>query len=81
MQNQLHPARFIEEALEDQRVLGGHRTERTTALVEIFHHLFGGSERQALAAYYQGARALQDAGFLPGTKQYVDDILALKTRF
>ncbi len=44
-------------------------------------HLFGGSERQALAAYYQGARALQDAGFLPGTKQYVDDILALKTRF
>ena len=44
-------------------------------------HLFGGSERQALAAYYQGARALQDAGFLPGTKQYVEDILALKTRF
>ena len=44
-------------------------------------HLFGGDERQALAAYYQGARALQDAGFLPGTKQYVDDILALKARF
>jgi LysM repeat protein len=44
-------------------------------------HLFGGDERQALAAYYQGARALQDAGFLPGTKQYVDNILALKARF
>jgi LysM repeat protein len=44
-------------------------------------HLFGGDERQALAAYYQGARALQEAGFLPGTKQYVDDILALEARF
>jgi soluble lytic murein transglycosylase-like protein len=52
--------------------------------VAYLHHLlhvFGGDERQALAAYYQGARALQDAGFLPGTKQYVDDIIALKARF
>jgi LysM repeat protein len=52
--------------------------------VAYLHHLlrlFGGDERQALAAYYQGARALQEAGFLPGTKQYVDDILALKARF
>ena len=44
-------------------------------------HLFGGDERSALAAYYQGARALQDAGLLPGTRQYVDDIIALKARF
>jgi soluble lytic murein transglycosylase-like protein len=44
-------------------------------------HLFGGDERQALAAYYQGARALQDAGLLPGTKQYIDDIIALEARF
>lgn len=44
-------------------------------------HLFGGDERSALAAYYEGARALQDAGLLPGTKQYVDDIIALKARF
>jgi LysM repeat protein len=44
-------------------------------------HLFGGDERQALAAYYQGAGAVQLAGFLPGTKQYVEDILALKARF
>jgi N-acetylmuramoyl-L-alanine amidase len=52
--------------------------------VAYLHHLlrvFGGDERQALAAYYQGARAVQEAGFLPGTKQYVDDILALKARF
>jgi soluble lytic murein transglycosylase-like protein len=52
--------------------------------VAYLHHLldlFDGDERQALAAYYQGARALQDAGLLPGTKQYVDDIIALKSRF
>jgi soluble lytic murein transglycosylase-like protein len=44
-------------------------------------HIYGGDERSALAAYYQGARALDLAGFLPGTKLYVDDILALKARF
>ncbi len=52
--------------------------------IAYLHHLlnlFGGDERQALAAYYQGARALQNAGFFPGTKQYVDNILALKARF
>jgi LysM repeat protein len=52
--------------------------------VAYLHHLlhvYGGDERSALAAYYQGARALDLAGFLPGTKLYVDDILALKTRF
>jgi LysM repeat protein len=52
--------------------------------VAYLHHLlhvYGGDERRALAAYYQGARALDLAGFLPGTKLYVDDILALKSRF
>jgi N-acetylmuramoyl-L-alanine amidase len=52
--------------------------------VAYLHHLlhvYGGDERRALAAYYQGARALDVAGFLPGTKLYVDDILALKSRF
>jgi LysM repeat protein len=52
--------------------------------VAYLHHLlhvYGGDERSALAAYYQGARALDLAGFLPGTKLYVDDILALKARF
>ena len=52
--------------------------------VAYLHHLlrrYGGDERRALAAYYQGARALDAVGFLPGTKLYVDDILALKARF
>jgi len=52
--------------------------------VAYLHHLldvFGGDPHQALAAYYQGARALRQQGLLPGTTQYVDDILALEQRF
>jgi N-acetylmuramoyl-L-alanine amidase len=52
--------------------------------IAYLHHLlnvFNGDERLALAAYYQGALAVKQSGFLPGTKQYVDDILALKQRF
>lgn len=51
------------------------------AYVHHLLHIYGGDEHKALAAYYQGARALDVAGFLPGTQQYVDDILALKARF
>jgi LysM repeat protein len=52
--------------------------------VALLHHLlrvYGGDERRVLAAYYQGPRSLQVNGFLPGTEQYVDDILALENRF
>jgi len=43
-------------------------------------HIYGGGQHEALAAYYQGARSLQQDGVLPGTGQYVDDILALEKR-
>jgi LysM repeat protein len=52
--------------------------------VALLHHLlraYGGDVRRTLAAYYQGPRSLQVNGFLPGTEQYVDDILALRARF
>ena len=52
--------------------------------IAYLHHLlrvFGGDERLALAAYYQGAREVVESGLLPGTKLYVADILALKQRF
>jgi len=41
---------------------------------------FGGDERLALAAYYQGARAVREQGLLPGTRNYVAAILALRER-
>jgi LysM repeat protein len=44
-------------------------------------HLYSGDIKRALAAYYQGARSLALNGFLPGTGQYIADILALRGRF
>ena len=44
-------------------------------------HIYDGDPYRALAAYYQGARSLLLQGFLPGTTQYVEDILALAQRF
>ncbi len=41
---------------------------------------FGGDERLALAAYYQGERSVRAIGVLPESELYVDDILALKSR-
>jgi LysM repeat protein len=75
---------YVEQVLLLGRAVPHDANGNVRIGVAYLHHLlrlFGGDERQALAAYYQGARALQDAGFLPGTKQYVDDIVALKARF
>jgi soluble lytic murein transglycosylase-like protein len=41
---------------------------------------FGGDERLALAAYYQGERSVRTIGILPESERYVEDILALKGR-
>jgi LysM repeat protein len=40
---------------------------------------FGGDERLALAAYYQGERSVRTMGVLPESQLYVQDILALKS--
>jgi LysM repeat protein len=75
---------FVEEVLLLGRTVPHDADGNVRVGIAYLHHLlnlFGGDERKALAAYYQGARALQAVGFLPGTKQYVDDIIALKARF
>ncbi len=41
---------------------------------------FGGDERLALAAWYQGADAVRKHGVFAVTKPFVDDVLALKAR-
>jgi LysM repeat protein len=69
-------------------VLLGARVPRTPAGnvragVAYLHHLlgeFGGNERLALAAYYQGLRGVRTQGLLPETRRYVADVLALKGR-
>jgi LysM repeat protein len=39
------------------------------------------SERQAVAAYYQGLRSVRANGMFPDTRHYVANVMALKARF
>ena len=41
----------------------------------------GGDERMAVAAYYQGLGSVQSQGVLPETQRYVDNVMALRSRF
>ena len=43
-------------------------------------HVFRGSERLALAAYFQGPKSVRERGLLPVTRRYVANVLALKSR-
>ena len=38
------------------------------------------SQEQALAAYYQGPKAVREEGVYPLTRRYVANVLALRTR-
>jgi LysM repeat protein len=42
---------------------------------------YGGDERLAVAAYYEGTRAIARHGFFRDTVQYVNDVLSLKSSF
>jgi len=42
---------------------------------------YGGNERLAVAAYYEGTKAVARYGFFQDTVQYVNDVMALKTTF
>jgi N-acetylmuramoyl-L-alanine amidase len=41
----------------------------------------GGDERLATAGYYQGLASVRRIGMLPETEQYVDNVMALRSRF
>jgi LysM repeat protein len=42
---------------------------------------YGGDERMAVAAYYEGSQALASHGYFQDTVQYVNNVMALKTSF
>lgn len=51
--------------------------------VALLHHLigaFGGNERRAVAAYYQGETSVRERGMLTVTRWYVADVMALRSR-
>ncbi len=74
--------RYVED------VLIGHAVARTAdgdvrVGVALLHHLigaFGGNERRAVAAYYQGESSVRARGILPVTRWYVADVMALRAR-
>jgi peptidoglycan hydrolase-like protein with peptidoglycan-binding domain len=74
---------FVETVL-----LGGRNVPNTTAgnirvgVVFLRHLLreFGGDERLALAAYYQGIQAVRDHGLFKETVTYVEAVRSLKGR-
>jgi soluble lytic murein transglycosylase-like protein len=82
---QVMPAtwRFVEDVLMGRDV---RRTARGNIRVGIvyFRQLlreFSGKRRLALAAYYQGPRAVRRHGLYRETRVYVRTILALRHRF
>ncbi len=49
----------------------------------LLNHLlkrFGGNQRLALAAWYQGERAVRERGLYPETELFVKNVLALTGR-
>lgn len=74
--------RFVED------VLIGHEVRRTTrgnirvGILYLRYLLRNfGSKRLALAAYYQGPRAVRRHGLYPETRVYVRTVLVLRKRF
>jgi len=71
-----------------EQVLVGHALPRTldgdiqTGVLYLQHLLgnFGGNERLALAAWYQGEKAVREHGILKVTRPFVAGVLALKAR-
>jgi hypothetical protein len=47
VQHELHAARLVEEAFEDQRLLRGNDAEHAPAVGQVGRDLFGGAGRQA----------------------------------
>ncbi|MDQ3992264.1 MAG: transglycosylase SLT domain-containing protein, partial [Actinomycetota bacterium] len=73
---------FVEEVLLGKKV---PKTTEGNILVGVLflRHLlreFGGDERLALAAYYQGAKAVRERGLYAETLTYVAAIKSLKGR-
>jgi soluble lytic murein transglycosylase-like protein len=70
-----------------EHLLGTHVPHTTDGNIQIgvayLRHMldeFGGNRRLALAAYYEGPRAVREAGVYPSSERYVATVLALTRR-
>jgi LysM repeat protein len=81
---QIMPAtwRYVETSLIGHRVRHG-ASGNVRVGVAYLHHLlrdFGGNERLALAAWYQGERAVRNQGVFGVSRRFVANVLALQPR-
>jgi hypothetical protein len=49
--------------------------------LSVLLRYYGGDERWAAAAYYQGTRSLATRGWFTDTHQYVADVMSLRVSF
>jgi soluble lytic murein transglycosylase-like protein len=73
---------FVEEVLVGHRVPNTVDCDVEVGVLYLRHllRMFGGDERLALAAWYEGAQAVQNGAIGPQTTTFVANVLALKAR-
>ncbi len=73
---------FVESVLLDRKIpmTTAGNIEVGVALLRHLLREFGGDEQLALAAYYQGAKAVRQHGLFAETRTYVEAIRSLKGR-
>ena len=73
---------FVEEVLLGRRVPFTLDGDIEVGILYLRHllHRFGGSERLALAAWYEGEQAVRQIGLYKETKLFVSDVLSLRAR-
>jgi soluble lytic murein transglycosylase-like protein len=73
---------FVEDVLVGASVARTAEGNVRVGIAYLDHllHQFGGNERLAVGAYYQGAAAVSNYGLFPATRAYVADVFALRGR-
>jgi N-acetylmuramoyl-L-alanine amidase len=75
---------YVQQYLTSQKLDPDSAQDNVRAGSLYLAHLLrdtGGDERLATAGYYQGLASVRKIGLLPETEQYVDNVMALRSRF
>ena len=75
---------WIENSIMRRRLDPTSPTENVHAGVTYLNQLLrdaGGDPARAVASYYQGDASVRRIGTLPDTRRYVNNVLALRSRF
>jgi len=75
---------YVQQYLTTQKLNPDSAADNVRAGSLYLAHLLrdtGGDERLATAGYYQGLASVRKIGLLPETEQYVNNVMALRSRF